>query len=42
MSFLEVGDCEFNYSQNPTATVFESGSTDFVTTPVVQGERKKL
>ena len=36
--FLEVGDCEFNYSQNPTAvTVFESGSTDFVTTPVVQG-----
>ena len=40
--FLEVGDCEFNYSQNPTAvTVFESGSTDFVTTPIVQGEPAK-
>ena len=39
---VEVGDCEFNYSQNPTAvTVFESGSTDFVTTPVVQGEPAK-
>tara|TARA_R100000152_G_C6754013_1_gene177745 strand:+ start:80 stop:1339 length:1260 start_codon:yes stop_codon:yes gene_type:complete len=36
--FLEVGDCEFNYSQNPTAvTVFKSGSYNFETTPVVRG-----
>ena len=40
--FLEVGDCEFNYSQNPTAvTVFESGSIDFTTTPIVSGEPAK-
>ena len=40
--FLEVGDCEFNYSQNPTAvTVFESGSSDWTTTPIVSGEPGK-
>ena len=40
--FLEVGDCEFNYSQNPTAvTVFESGSQNFTTTPIVRGEPAK-
>ena len=40
--FLEVGDCEFNFSQNPSAvTVFKSGSYDFVTTPIVSGEPGK-
>tara|TARA_R100000008_G_scaffold86435_1_gene79525 strand:- start:1972 stop:3255 length:1284 start_codon:yes stop_codon:yes gene_type:complete len=36
--FLEVGDCEFNYSQNPTAIKsFTSGSYNFHTTPLVRG-----
>lgn len=40
--FCEVGDCEFNYSQNPTAlTVFTSGSYDFECTPVRRGEPAK-
>ncbi len=37
--FLEVGDCEFNFSQNPSAVkVFTSGSYKFHTTPLFRGE----
>ena len=36
--FIEVGDCEFNYSQNPSAVlVTKSGSYDWETTPIVSG-----
>ena len=38
--FLEVGDCEFNFSQNPTAIKsFTSGSYNFHTTPLVRGHK---
>lgn len=37
--FLEVGDCEFNFSQNPTAVkTFTSGSFKYHTTPMFRGE----
>jgi len=36
--FIEVGDCEFNYSQNPTAIEIDmSGSYDWHTTPLRRG-----
>ena len=36
--FIEVGDCEFNYSQNPTAIEMDiSGSYNWHTTPIIRG-----
>ena len=36
--FVEVGDCEFNYSQNPSAIQIDlSGSYDWETTPMRRG-----